>query len=459
MFIKPRTGIGLVLICVSPHLFAANWDLSPSVGATYSYSDNIELSQNDRKGDAITILNPKIHLTGEGSRLDFYSDYDMQIVRYRDNTQANDVLHSASVKANFKIQPDQFNIETIARYGQRPITLTSSPVPQNSLAISSNRTNTLLYSVHPKYKTRLGEKAILAADYMYEGINYDNSAIVDSRLRNSSYRLSIRSTESVYKLDWRLSHERKDFSLQKPNNNYYSKSEASLSYHITPKISFLVTGGDETNHVTNTRLGFGDTFWSAGITWTPSTRTSVTINRGKRFYGNSTSASINRKGKRSNFRLVYDESITTTSSIQAQTTLIPGYTILSVVDDFVLQKSLQANLTGNTAKTEFGLSVDKRNITYQLNLNEENYVSSNIFWKWHFTPRSTLIASVGRQTTKYLTTQQDVILDKNEFTYKRKIGKHASSYLRYTHYESQTSTNTNEYKSDFYELNFTWAFK
>ena len=448
-----------LFLVTSSSVWAAKWELTPSASATYTYSDNITLAQSNRSGDAALSLNPRIQVRGEGGRIDLAANYGLQVFRYRDNTQADDEYHSADFVANFKLLPDTFHVETNARYGQQAISLSSSPVPQNNAAITSNRTNSLSYQIKPTYKSRLGSTAAFQADYSYDGVQYDDNSIQERHVRNTSYHFGLSSTKAYRDLSWSLDHNRTDFGVQGDSNDYYSNTDLTLRYLIMPKLSLIASGGDEQNNVTNSQLGDGDTYWSGGFAWTPTSRTSVEVTRGERFFGNTTTASITSAGKRSSFNLTYDESITTISSIQADTNLIPGFVVLSIADDFILQEALHATLSANTAKTDYGLTVDKRKITYQTTINREDYSAYSVFWNWRISPRSSINLSGTRQVTDFITTKQKLILDSHEISFDRTIGNRGSSSLRYIHYENESSTGSNEYQSDFYEFTLTWSFR
>jgi len=448
----------LLLISSTP-VWAAKWELTPSISASYTYSDNISLSQTNHSGDAALTASPQIQVKAKGGHLDLEANYGMQVIRYRDNTQANDVYNTAGLAANFKLVPETFNVETSVRYGQQAISLTASPAPQNNVIISSNRTNTLTYQIKPVYKSRLGGLATLQADYSYQGLQYDNKSIQHRHVINSSYHVGLTSTRAYRDLSWSINHKRSDYDVQDNSNNYDSSTELGLNYRISSKLSLIASGGDEQNHVTSSQLGTGGTYWSGGFSWTPTSHTSVEVTHGKRFFGDSTSAAITRVSKRSRFNLTYNESLTTTSLVQSNTSLIPGYVVLAIVDDFILQKALYATLSANTARTDYGMTANQRKLTYQTSLKTEEYTAYSLFWNWRFTKRSSLHLSGTRQTTNFITTQEQLVTDSHEVSLEHSLGKYSSSSLRYINYKNESLTGTNEYTSNFYEFTLKWTFR
>ena len=285
-----------LFLVLSPCVWAAKWELTPSVSTTYTYSDNINLTQNNRNGDAALSLSPRVLVKGEGGRIDLTADYALQVIRYRDNNQADEEFHSAGIDANFKLVPDNFHLETNARYGQQTTSLTASAIPQNNIAITSNRTNSLTYQIKPIYRNRIGGMANLQADYTYDGVRYDNSGIQEQHVRNLNQHIGLTSVAGYSSLGWSFDHNRTDFNVQDNGDSYHSITDLTLRYQVAPKLSLILSGGDEENHVSNSQLGTGDSYWSGGFLWAPTTRTSLEITHGERFFGDTTTASILNSG-------------------------------------------------------------------------------------------------------------------------------------------------------------------
>jgi len=448
----------MVLYFCCDNALAAKWEVTPTITADYIYTDNINLSTNNKTGDAVFALTPGISLSGKGGHVELEGSYNLQVIRYRDNNEADDEYHSGNLSANFKIVPETFNILTDARYGQQAISLTSSPVPPNNVPITTNRTNAFVYSVMPVYRTRVGGNTIFQADYRYEGVKYDSNAIADQDVNNSVTHVGLNSINQG-RFNWLLNYTEKRFDLSGIQNDKYTKSEVSLRYSLTPRFTLIATGGDENNDISGSMLGTGDTYWGLGFAWQPGPRTSVELIRGERFFGKYTAATISQRWKRGNFSLAYEESISTTSSIQAETGLLPGFPVLPTTNELVLQKALHATLSGKTSKTEFGVTVDGREITYQTTLEREDYNTYELFWRWNISPKSTISLSGGKQIIDFITVDQENQLSNKDIIFDHAFGTRANAALQYSRYENQTTSGLNEYKSNFYSLNITITFR
>jgi hypothetical protein len=448
----------IVISLYSLRVEAANWKLSPELSVEYAYTDNIDLSNNNTSGDAVLSATPGILLGKEGGRLDLTFFYNVQIVRYRDNTQADDEYHTGGIDADLRVVPNTFRIKLFAGHGQQPASLTSSPVPQDNIFISNNRANVTTYKITPILTSRLAANVKLDADYTYEGFLTDD-ATTDDNIHNTNFHIRLGSGEKDNKLFWLLDYNERKFDIGSGTDNSETRIGASLGYRLTPKFALIATGGDEESNIEGSLLGAGDTFWSIGLEWQPNTRTDIKLSRGEHFFGNTDTASISYKGKRSNFSLGYTEDITTISSIQIEDNTIPTSPLIPLEDDVVLQKALNVLLSGNTSRLTYGVALNTRKLTYLTTLERQDFGSSTIFGAWKIGRRSSVRLSATRQKSKFLTSNNEEVLDNQEIRFARRIGRQINMSLKLSRYENESSTGLNEYKSNFYGFQIDWKQK
>jgi hypothetical protein len=460
-FINKKALGFYVVICsslisiYSAQVKAADWKFSPELSVEYAYTDNIDLSNDNKSSEAIFSVTPGITLGKEGGQLDLAFFYNTQIVRYRDNTQANDEYHSGGINAALRVVPNVFQIKMDASHGQQAVSLTSSPVPQDNIFISDNRANVTTYRITPILTKRLSAKIKLDADYTYEGFIVDDST-TDDNTRNTIFHARLSSGERDNQLFWSLDYNKREYDIRSDTDNSDTRTEASLGYWLTPRFALMASAGDEESNIQGSLLGSGDTFWRVGIEWRPNTRTDIKLSHDERFYGDSDSASISYKGKRNNFSLGYTEEITTISSIQIHDNTLPTSPLIPLQDDFVLQKALNVLLSGSTARLTYGVSLNARKLTFLTTLERQNYGSSTIFGAWKIGHRSSVRLSATRQKTKFIASNSEEVLDNQEIRFVREIGRQINMSLNYSRYENESSTGTNEYKSNFYGFQIDW---
>jgi hypothetical protein len=434
---------------------AEDWQISPAISAVYSYIDNVDLSANQKNGDAIISIIPEITAAKKSTRMDFAANYAVQVVRYRDNDQADNEYQSGGLLANFKFVPEKFQLETNAVYGQQPIAVATAPVPPNVGFISTNRTNVLTYYVKPILTLDHGKYVAFYADYTYEGFKADEVAAGNDHVKNTKEHVALENPKSSQRLAWSFDYQRNRFDITGADNQY-TDTKLSLAYRVTPWFSLIASGGKEENEVTNSLLGSGDTYWKAGFSWQPSTRTAVTITHGKRFFGDSTYASISHKRHRTEFSLSYDETLTSTASIQISNAGTPTTPLLPVVNDFVLQKAFYLKFSGKSSKTEYGINLASQKLTYQTSLAREDYNTGNIFFEWRTSPRNSIRLGAGRQEITLHDTNAKYYFDSREFKYSRNFSRRFSTTLTLANYENKSNTGLNEYTANYYGFTLTW---
>ena len=460
MYANKKKLVSLVICCFvcisySNRIYAAKWLFTPSVLLSYNYSDNITLSKDNTVGDAILQVTPAVNLSGKGNYIDLNARYDVTAIRYRENEQANDEYHSGNIDAKFRVKPNVFEVETSARLGQRSVSPTSSSIPTNNFAITQNRTNTLTYQFKPILMSRIGQHASMQADYIYSGVRYDNPAISEQHVKNESYHLAFSSINQK-NIQWAVNYNETNFNLDSNTGYSYSVVDVTLGYNLTPKFKFLANGGDEDISDINSPLGNGEPYWSAGFEWRPSSKSTIEIRRGERFFGDSTTIKMSRRGNRTNFSLNYSENITSTSAIQVETNLVPGLIVISVADEVVLQEALNVILSSRTAKTNYGLSVDKRNIIFQTVSRREEYAAYTAFWNWRVTARSNLGVSLSKKDIDLITDDREERLIEKTVTYTNRLGKKTNFGLKYSRVDGESTTGLNEYVSNIYSLTLNW---
>ena len=95
------------------------------------------------------------------------------------------------------------------------------------------------------------------------------------------------------------------------NDNSELKSaqvNGAYQYNRTWAINGYI--GDEWNDFVSTRDDIDGAYWGAGLTWTPTSRTSVDIGTGDRFFGSTPWLRISHRHKRSFFSANYEKTLT-----------------------------------------------------------------------------------------------------------------------------------------------------
>lgn len=149
------------------------------------------------------------------------------------------------------------------------------------------------------------------------GFNLDQ----DSRDQSAGFSLGTADTGSRVSAsvfyDWQKSEYENSFPYQ------YERTGVEAGYEIGRTVTLIGDIGRESDlDVSTTEGGLDSDFWSAGLRWDPSDRTSAEGRVGERFFGNSWMLSITHRAR----LLVLDASYSEDPNVETQTVSIGEFT-------------------------------------------------------------------------------------------------------------------------------------
>ena len=180
---------------------------------------------------------------------------------------------------------------------------------------------------------------------------------------------------------------------------------------MTARLSLVGTGGREENsyqRAAGSRVPEG-TFWSAGIYWVPTRRTSVELRTGRRFFGRTALANISYRLRRVVLTASYLEDLATFQRVVLErqvfiltdpfgnpiidpTTGNPilieiGFPALSA--EVYLRRRGQVSWSWRRGRSTYALSAYHERREYQTTLEEERLRGGRISWSWRIARRTT----------------------------------------------------------------------
>ncbi len=102
-------ALGCLMVSVSV-VEAGKWDITPRLSVAEVYSDNINLDDDNKESDLVTVVTPGLSVHGQGGRLVVDLDYELENTVFLDNSDANGSFHKLSADATAEVtrQPDRF---------------------------------------------------------------------------------------------------------------------------------------------------------------------------------------------------------------------------------------------------------------------------------------------------------------------------------------------------------------
>ena len=425
------------LLLVSHQVIAAEWLVTPSLLLKETYTDNVSLAPTgDETRDWVTEVDPGIFLTGTSSRLKAKVNYVMQNLFYSHNSSDNSTNNQLNANANAKLLDEFLFLDANASVSQQNISLFGAQASDNT-NITRNRANVANYSISPYLRHSFDATASYELRYTHSKFYSDtywlNNSVEDSAL------LDVISGAAFSTLGWGLHLNKQTTYYDNGQRNGTQIYSGDLRFPITPSFGLTAAKGYENyEYLSITGLPPEGHFWSAGISWNPSARTSIKANTGQRFYGKSHFLAATHHSRNTVWSLNYNEDITTTQSQfiipgsintfnyldQLWTPSIPDPLLRQqYIDNFIrnnnlptslassnnyftnsyfLQKQWQASVAINSAKSTLLLSGYDTLRIDQSAQTIDTIVGSNSFnidqstkqiggialWNWRYTPRT-----------------------------------------------------------------------
>lgn len=317
-FLSACSAVAVALL-FSQQTTAAEWKITPNLNLNETYSDNITLApQGSKKSDWVTQINPGIALSGTGSHLKVNVNYAMQNLVYAEGSSQDLTRHQLDANANAELIDNLFFLDGRASISQQNAFLLGQHAVDN-INVTGNRTDVKTYSLSPYLRHGFSNFASSEVRYTHNEASSGTSGLSDSRTDN--IQLQLNSGSAFRTLGWGLNYSNEKNDYTTIQNTDRESLSGNLNYAVSPKLNLTATGGYEKNNYISIGAKPEGSFWTAGLAWAPSTRTSIDASAGQRFFGNTYSFNASHKSRKTLWSLGYNEDITTTQSLFSDSVL------------------------------------------------------------------------------------------------------------------------------------------
>jgi uncharacterized protein (PEP-CTERM system associated) len=304
--------VGLsALVSLSGAAHAGEWRITPRVEVRQSYTDNVYLTERNRKSDFFTTISPGMAVTGEGARLKLSFDYSLNYDAYLREDSINGFRQNLVGTGTTELLEDNLFVDFGAFAGQSPGLARGQVSAVDRRLPGNNTTQTYSYNFSPYWRSRFGSWASSEARYRFTQVFSRSNS---SQTVNSANTLSdsnvhqisgfVTSGENFNRLRWRLGAEHVETQRAGDSNSNVQTINGSSttlrrdtidlqpSYVVNRWLSLLGTVGYEKIESGNTARDLSGEFWNTGFRLTPSERTSFELTYGKRYNGDNWASSF-----------------------------------------------------------------------------------------------------------------------------------------------------------------------
>ncbi|SIS47583.1 TIGR03016 family PEP-CTERM system-associated outer membrane protein [Neptunomonas antarctica] len=295
------------------NVLSADWQISKSITLAEVFTDNVDLEHDNKNSEWITTVTPNISVQANGARANLSLTGSLEA-----NTGgggSNSINPRLGASADAEVIEDFVFIDTSANITQNTVDA-FSPSGVDSLNSTENTTNTYNYNISPYFTQRFKGAAEVTGRYTY---NYqlNSSADVDDS-SSQAVMLGVNSGSDFTQFTWGSTVNYKDSNSDTTGSELLSAG-ANFGYKLNRSWQLQSSLGYEWNEIdTNIRDSSNGTQWSLAAVWTPTTRTSLSIGYGDRFFGSTPTLDFSHRSRKSVFTASYSRELTDSATLLSQ---------------------------------------------------------------------------------------------------------------------------------------------
>ena len=308
-------AIGLALAAYAVPAVAASWNVTPRITVNETATDNVALSEKNRKSDLITDISPGIRVEGVGGRSRVNFDYQLHNLIYAQDSSRNNTQHSLNALGTLEAVDNWLFIDASGNISQQGISAfggsTSTGVNVNA---NSNTTETSTYRLSPYIQGSFGRFADYQLRYSLSTTNTSASNNFDSKTRELTGTL--KGETPLASLGWSVNASRLMTDFSNRSGNEADRLQGTLTYNFNPQFRVSVFGGREANdYLTPDKKSY--TTKGAGFEWAPTERTSIAASRERRFFGDSNTFKVSHRTAQTAWRYLESKDATVQTGQQS----------------------------------------------------------------------------------------------------------------------------------------------
>jgi uncharacterized protein (PEP-CTERM system associated) len=305
----------LLAVLLAPPSHAAAWKLTPTVGVTETYTDNVNLRPSDQaKSSFVSEATAGFSLVNDGPRLQLAAAWRLHAFAYSGDKVAGtrDSQSEYQAAAKGKLVDELLYFDASA---SRAAQSSSAFGPQvnNNLYSLGNRENVSTWRISPYLRHRFGTTADVSLRYTRDAVDAGPRNAFGSSSGNS-VALDLASGPRFQNLGWTLNYNRQDLDSRVGGESSSEAATAGLRYRLSRTLAATATAGYDRYDYKQLGGRTQGRNWSGGFIWTPSTRTNVQASLGRHYYGQTGSLAASHRSRHSVWSVNYSDGVTTSRS-------------------------------------------------------------------------------------------------------------------------------------------------
>ena len=275
------------------------FSLVPTFNATAAFSEVRNRTGGNEPGQLVVQAAPGLHLTQRSGSVQGSLDYSLLGTMYSRRSDQNTLQNNLSAFAKAEAVPGWAYVDARASITQQSVSAFGQQTTVGSLNYNSNQREVLNVTVSPYLRGEL--RGLADYEVRVFGTLNDISGVSlgDYRSGGSSLLLSSPQRGAIFGWGLQASQDQVNFKGGRTTDN--ARATASVSYQPNTDLSFVLRGGQESTNVGGVDRRSYDN-WGAGLRWTPTARTLVSLSADRRYFGDSHQVSLEHRLRSSSIR-------------------------------------------------------------------------------------------------------------------------------------------------------------
>lgn len=398
--------IGIVGLVYAGGAQGADWNITPRINVSESFSDNANLDANDAdpNSDFLTRVAPGISISGQGGRASLNLSYDLSQTFSHLGTQDTETNNNLAATGQIEIWKRVVFIDASAAISQA-ITSTQGASSNSVAGENVNRTETRTATISPYFLHHFGTWVETESRMTLSGVTTEDTVVEDVFTQSQQVRINSGRRFQTFTWSFDTLNSKTQNSGDEPSSRQ-RRADFNGSYIVNSKVSLLGGVGLEDIEDTDLDSQPSGLTWNAGFALRPSSRTSARLTYGKRDGTDSFDfEGSHQLSTRTSITASYSESIETSQqqTIGDLSFLVPITPAAAAALGFPPGTTLVDLRTGAPLTTAQGLDIQNgafgleedtfRQKSFRLNLSgsrRRNTFNGGLFWEereFEFTDR------------------------------------------------------------------------
>ncbi|MGR8930576.1 MAG: TIGR03016 family PEP-CTERM system-associated outer membrane protein [Gammaproteobacteria bacterium] len=421
---------------------ALEWRLRPMLSMSEVFSDNLTLSNIDKKSGLVSEVAPGFSLYGSSPWSNFNLNYRLQGLYNAGGNDAFDLKNQLQMNSRMQLIRNTLFIQSSSSISQ--VNTTNSFIATDNLTGGRDRSETKNFSISPYWTPHFGQYASGLVKVDYRKTSVDNSSSTAGLISDSdtfSKQIRLTSGSKFSKIKWNLNYSSRDQSRAAGDDVKFESYQGTLRYFLDRKFSVFATAGYENNdyQTQNNSINNG-VFYTVGGRWSPSRWYSLEAGYGNNKHvtvrfnpspnltgfvtymnkdvglntGNSWNVNLNYRAQQAVVTGRYSQDTTTVQDVlfeqfidlstiefdpENNRFIFDIINIPFLVNDVIVSKNANLTFGYRTGKSNYRLSLFNTQRSYSLRPQRDDVFGASAMWSWQFAPRFNFYLRPSWQST------------------------------------------------------------